>query len=100
MNYEEFIMSTGESKPPVHLNKFLTILWYDGKGKWDIAHKLAKSIYNKNGSLLHAYLHRKEGDLANAAYWYSNAGKEMPNKTLNDEWEELVREYLNYQGNE
>ena len=96
MNYEEFIMSIGGQKSPAQLNKYSTILWYDSKGKWDVAHNLAKAIYNRDGSLLHAYLHRKEGDLANAVYWYSNADKEMPNISLNEEWEELVRKYLNY----
>jgi hypothetical protein len=96
MNYEEFIMSISEKKPPVQITKYLTVLWYDAKGKWDIAHKLAQSIFNNEGSLLHAYLHRKEGDLANASYWYSNAGKEMPNISLTEEWEELVIEFLKY----
>ena len=77
-------------------NKYLNILWYDSKGKWNIAHNLAQAIYNRDGSLLHAYLHRKEGDLVNAAYWYSNADKEMPNNSIKDEWEELVNKYLNF----
>ena len=95
MNYEEFILSVGEEKPPTKLNKYLTILWYDSKGKWDIAHNYAQAIYNRDGSLLHAYLHRKEGDLANAAYWYSNADVEMPVNSLSEEWESLVQKYLN-----
>ena len=95
MNYEEFILSVAKDIPPEKLNKYLTILWYDGKGKWDIAHNMAQAIYNRNGSLLHAYLHRKEGDLANASYWYSRADVEMPTNTLSEEWEELVKKYLN-----
>jgi len=96
MSFEEFIISIGKDKPPAELNKYLTILWYDANGKWDIAHNLAQAIYNRDGSLLHAYLHRKEGDLANAAYWYSNADKEMPNNSIKDEWEELVKKYLKF----
>lgn len=96
MNYEEFIFSIEKNKPPTKLNKYLAILWYDRKGKWNIAHNLAQAIYNRDGSLLHAYLHRKEGDLANAAYWYSNADMEMPNISLNKEWEKLVKKYLNF----
>lgn len=95
MNFEEFILTIGKSKPPDESNKYLTILWYDAKGKWDIAHNLAQAIYNRDGSRLHAYLHRKEGDLANASYWYSNADIEMPDISLNVEWEELVKKYLN-----
>ena len=97
MKYEEFILLTGDSKPQTQLNKYLTILWYDAKGKWNIAHKLVNSIYNHNGSLLHAYLHRNEGDLANAAYWYSIAGEKMPNSSLKEEWVELVEKFLQYQ---
>ena len=97
MKYEEFKLLITESKPQTQLNKYLTILWYNAKGKWDIAHNLANSLYNKNGSLLHAYLHRKEGDLANASYWYLNADKEMPNISLKEEWDGLVKKYLHYQ---
>lgn len=100
MNYEEFILLITDGKPQTQLNKYLTILWYDAKGKWDIAHKLVNSIYNHNGSLLHAYLHRKEGDLVNAAYWYSIAGEKMPNSSLKEEWEELVKKYLIYKDRE
>lgn len=96
MTYEEFITTIGNGKPPDQFNKYLVILWYDSKGKWDIAHKLAQVIYNRDGALLHAYLHRKEGDLANAAYWYSNADTEMPSCSLIEEWEELVNKYLNF----
>jgi hypothetical protein len=96
MKYEEFIFSITKENLPPDLNKYLSVLWYDAKGKWDIAHNLAQAIYNRDGSLLHAYLHRKEGDLANAAYWYSNADKEMPNKSIKDEWEELVKYYLDF----
>lgn len=96
MNLEEYILLLSASKPPTHLNHYLTILWYDANGKWEIAHKLANSIYNNNGALLHAFLHRKEGDLANAAYWYSIAGKKMPTGSLKEEWEKLVKKYLHY----
>jgi hypothetical protein len=96
MKYEEFILLLTQEKPPLTINKYLLILWYDSKGKWDIAHNLAQAIYNRDGSLLHAYLHRKEGDIANAAYWYSNADKEMPNLSIQKERENLVKKYLNY----
>ena len=96
MNFEEFIFTISETKPPPEVSKYLNILWYDAKGKWDIAHNLAQAIYTRDGSRLHAYLHRKEGDLANASYWYSNADTELPITSLNEEWEELLRKYLNF----
>lgn len=96
MDQKDFIKSLSENNPPQKSNKFLNILWYDGKGKWDIAHNIAQSIYSREGSLLHAYLHRKEGDLTNAAYWYSNADQEMPNISIIQEWESLVQKFINY----
>ena len=46
------------------------------------------------GAAVHAYLHRKEGDLANAGYWYARAGRSMPAGTLAAEWRDLVGELL------
>ncbi len=41
---------------------------------------------------MHAYLHRKEGDLSNARYWYARAGRPVAGGTLEAEWEALVHE--------
>jgi len=43
---------------------------------------------------VHAYLHRKEGDLPNSAYWYRRAGKPVANGALADEWRTIVAEIL------
>jgi hypothetical protein len=69
-------------------------MWYDGKNNWERAHDIAQNIDDKNGSLIHAYLHRKEGDLWNAEYWYHKAGKLMPDYDLEKEWEEIVEFFL------
>ena len=53
----------------------LTALWHDGKGDWEGAHTVAQDITSPDGSWIHAYLHRKEGDPSNAGYWYRRAGK-------------------------
>jgi hypothetical protein len=72
----------------------LRALWWDGKGDWDRAHEVAQSGQNRDCARVHAYLHRKQGDLANAGYWYARAGKPMPAGSLDDEWTELVGNLL------
>lgn len=54
-------------------------------GKWDAAHQLVQPYSDRTSCLIHAYLHRVEGDLSNAAYWYRRAGEEMPDITLEEE---------------
>jgi hypothetical protein len=68
----------------------LKALWHDAHGEWDKAHDLAQDVNTTDGSWIHAYLHRKEGDRSNAQYWYHRANRKMPNYSLEQEWEELV----------
>lgn len=72
----------------------LEALWYDGKGDWNKSHEVIQDVNSKNAAWIHAYLHRKEGDLSNAQYWYSRAGKNMPTTSLDDEWKSLVEHFL------
>lgn len=94
MNYEEFKASLNAGKPPSSISAYLSALWFDAKADWEKAHEIAQDINDANGSWIHAYLHRKEGDTANAGYWYRKAGKQMPAVSLDKEWEEIVRELL------
>lgn len=71
----------------------LLALWYDAKGNWQMAHDQVDHLSGKSPARIHAYLHRKEGDLWNANYWYSKAGEKMPNQSLEEEWEDLVRRF-------
>lgn len=94
MTSEEFKTTLKDNKPPDGLNPLLIALWYDARGSWNKAHETAQEISSKEGSLVHAYLHRKEGDLSNASYWYSRAGREMPSVSIGEEWENLMNEFL------
>ena len=94
MTYEEFKSSLAQDAPPQHFSETLKALWYDGKENWEASHNIAQEIHSDDGSWIHAYLHRKEGDLGNAAYWYSKAKKPVCKRSLKDEWEALVREFL------
>jgi len=85
-----FKESLKHDTPPIGLTTPLEALWYDGKGDWDRAHDLINDLEDKQSAHVHAYLHRKEGDLWNADYWYRRAGRQRPDVTLEEEWEELV----------
>jgi hypothetical protein len=94
MTFSEFKLSLSQDTPPSGLSDLLTALWYDVKGSWDKAHKITQDISGKDAALVHAYLHRKEGDSSNASYWYSRAGRKFSDKSLEEEWEEIVKELL------
>ncbi|MEO6219877.1 MAG: hypothetical protein ABIO81_05575 [Ginsengibacter sp.] len=90
MNLSLFKESLSGNKPPQNLSVYLNALWYDAKGEWDSSHKLIQDVADNNASWIHAYLHRKEGDMGNADYWYHCAGKEKPDLSLEKEWEEIA----------
>lgn len=95
MTYEEFESSLTAAAPPAALSPYLAALWQDGKGDWDKAHQIVQDIETDTAARIHAYLHRKEPDEANARYWYRTAKRSFPaGQSLEDEWESLVRELL------
>ena len=94
MDLNEFIKTLDQKLPPTSFSETLQSLWWDKKGNWDRAHSIAQDIPTIQGSAVHAYLHREEGVLWNADYWYSRAGRIRPSIPLEKEWEELVEEML------
>lgn len=78
---------------PDGLTVYLQALWQEGAGHWEDAHTLIQDLPDKNAALLHAYLHRVEGDEWNANYWYSRAGEKNPAVALKDEWRQLVKRF-------
>lgn len=68
----------------------LQALWLDGNDDWEQAHTVAQDVEGTDGAWVHAYLHRKEGDVANAAYWYRRAGHPVASGDLSAEWEAMV----------
>lgn len=91
MTLNEFRKSLIANEPPVGLSLALVGLWWDAKGDWKRAHESAQQDEGVEGSWVHAYLHRKEGDLGNAAYWYSRAGKPVCRESLDAEWIGIVK---------
>jgi hypothetical protein len=94
MTLDEFRRSQNQSSPPPGLTHALAGLWWDAKGEWKRAHESAQQDEGPNGSWVHAYLHRKEGDHGNAAYWYSRAGKPVCREPLVAEWLGIATDLL------
>ena len=90
MEFSFFKQSLSGKEPPSDSSVYLKALWYAGKNEWNTAHKLIQDVDDKNASWIHAYLHRKEGDIGNADYWYRRADKSRPSVSLEKEWEEIV----------
>ena len=94
MTLDQFKSSLDNNTPPAELNDYLTSLWHDANGDWNASHNIAQDIPTREGSWIHAYLHRKEGDRWNAGYWYRRAGRPMPEYSLDQEWEEMIKYFL------
>lgn len=95
MTFDQYRASLAHSKPPAGLSPLLQALWFDAKGDWNQAHQIAQDISSRDGSWVHAFLHRKEGDLSNASYWYHQANRSVPSLSLEQEWESIVGAMLN-----
>jgi hypothetical protein len=85
----EFKATLSASTPP-SVSKALQALWHDARGEWDTAHQIANDGDDQTGAWVHAYLHRKEGDLGNAGYWYRRAGQPVASDSLESEWTRIV----------
>jgi len=89
-----FHASLSGATPPTGLPAHLLALWHDGHGDWDAAHALVDQGQTPAACHVHAYLHRKEGDLPNARYWYARAGEPPHTGTLAAEYASLLDLYL------
>ncbi|HVY05589.1 MAG TPA: hypothetical protein VHB46_06395 [Burkholderiales bacterium] len=95
MNLQEFTLSTGERSPPKDCPPMLEALWHLRKGDWKRAHEIAQAHEDEKPSAwVHAHLHRVEGDLSNAGYWYRRAGRKPADCALEEEWDALAAHFL------
>jgi hypothetical protein len=94
MTLAEFKRSASMVKPPPDLAPALAALWWEAKGDWDRAHGLVMDEGGRDCAWVHAHLHRVEGDLANAGYWYAQAGKSPPSGPLPAEWDGIASALL------
>jgi hypothetical protein len=94
MTLKDFEASLPDREPPASLAPALLALWHDGRGDWERAHQIAQEIDTPQGAWVHAYLHRKEGDLSNARYWYRRADRPEASGSLESEWSNIVTTFL------
>ena len=94
MQFDIFFQSISATVPPAGCSVYLQAMWYDAKGNWSGAHALVDHLHDTTAYWVHAYLHRKEGDIGNADYWYRRAGKTRPLVSLEQEWKTIVRALL------
>ena len=96
MTLPQFRETLTSPESPPGLGAGLAALWHDGRGDWEAAHLVAQELDTPEGAWIHAYLHRKEGDPANAAYWYRRAAKPVPSVPLDAEWDAIVTALLRH----
>ncbi len=94
MSPNEFQATLALNEPPKTLSVPLAALWWDAKGDWPRAHNLVDELESTEGMAVHAYLHRREGSLSNADYWYGRAGRMYYRAVLEQEWQALVEGLL------
>ena len=94
MDLSQFKNSLAKAKPPAGLVPALAALWWAGKDKWEKAHTIVMEEGGKDCAWVHAYLHRVEGDLDNARYWYRRAGKRPATGALDAERETITAALL------
>ena len=90
----DFRASLSDTSPAPGLEPPLAALWWAAKGKWDEAHKIVMDEETADAAWVHAYLHRVEGDLGNAGYWYRRADQPVAKDSLETEWERIVSALL------
>ena len=98
MEFAAYRASLSGDAPPQGLGLALQALWWEAKGEWDKAHECAQAKEDMAGCWVHAYLHRREGDLENAGYWYRRAGKPTATDALEAEWLAIARSLLGLPG--
>ena len=93
-----FKRSLAQAVPPKALSAALHGLWWAGKGDWDKAHRAVMDEPSREAALVHAYLHRREGDDGNASYWYRKARQKPATGPIEDEWQAIARTLLREPG--
>jgi hypothetical protein len=90
LSLNSFLASIETGKAPPAESPPLRALRLDAEGDWEGAHKCVDQLSGSDAMWVHAFLHRKEGDDWNAAYWYRRAGQEPHRGPLDQEWREIA----------
>jgi hypothetical protein len=93
MTFDEFKATLRDADPPA-VSPVLRALWHAANDNWNEAHRIAQDIDDRSGAWVHAHLHRAEGDLGNARYWYRQARQSEATDSLEAEWARIVEALL------
>ncbi len=94
MSTADFKASLPGAAPAPDLDAPLAALWWAAKGRWDEAHRIIQDEDSADAAWVHAHLHRVEGDLGNAGYWYRQAGRPVAQDSLEAEWERIAADLI------
>jgi hypothetical protein len=94
MTVDELLATIADAEPPRGISPLVRALWLEARGDWNGAHQIAQDDDGRDGAWIHAYLHRKEGDAGNAAYWYRQAAKPVERGALEEEWRRIAAALL------
>lgn len=94
MDVAELRASLDQAEPPGEAASCIRALWFAAKGDWNRAHEIAQAEPGAAGAWVHAHLHRIEGDLHNAGYWYRRAGRPAAAGPLEAEWDAMAAALL------
>jgi hypothetical protein len=90
MDIDALLDTLGHPSPPAGLSPALLALWHLGRNEWDAAHAVVQDADDADSAWVHAHLHRVEGDLSNARYWYRRAQRAESTASLDEEWRAIV----------
>jgi hypothetical protein len=91
-----FRQSLKAKAPPAGASAALQAMWWAANDSWEKAHRIVMSGDDQDCAWVHAYLHRFEGDLDNAKYWYRQARRKPATHELSSEWSEIVAALLGH----
>ncbi len=94
MTLDEFKASLASDTAPTGISEELRGLWLSAKDGWESGHVVVQEIETADAAWVHAHLHRIEGDLANAGYWYRRAGRPACQDALDLEWDQIATTLL------
>ena len=94
MTAEALRSTLEQADPPAGLPALVEAMWWEARGAWEQAHRIAQDVPTSDGAWVHAHLHRAEGDPGNASYWYRQAGRPVERGSLQQEWTQIVEALL------
>ena len=94
MNINEFSSSLEDAEPPASLTPHAEAIWWGLRGEWDRAHGIVQELPDSTAAWIHACVHREEGDLSNARYWYQHAGRVEASGSTTEELRSIAAEIL------